>query len=615
MTHEAKHAPRRLVTCPGPRIQSGAGSRAGMPAAALIGALALAGCSSGNIGESWQCPLAKGGSCDSVAAADPAVSDAAAARATVLGEPLWQVRGERSGATLGGRNAVCTGGLRRRDSIFFGWLARLFGDAGSRIDVRDRSSAGAGGDGDDERSRRRHGRQPPGNGVEKTETLSGGPEPGGRDDGGLFGLSPDVTGTVRYRRNRQPPPFRPNPDRVCGQAEPAAAEDGPVKPDDLQDGRGGGADLDRALRRCRTASTARRAWIRDGAGAGRLEAEVISRLLELFEGPEAPGPWAPPMMPAALHALLPWRAWDESSETYVNAGSAGFVIELPPFAGHRRRDPGRAGGHARRRRARALHHPGDPLGEPALRRGEPGLGRAAQRGRRGARPDGRGPPRPARDPGGWRRLYGGGPPFTLSDYRVFVTACLAAGPGPATETALGAFRRALEGTLASAGAQTRRLEPDALLSLAAELTNPDIGGERDGGTERPPRRWAPRDPLHEQCIAPGRAVSVHPTGLTFHHPDGGRDGDTGDIAVRVLSGHRLPRGLAGLARQRADRRLPPRLPATGLPGADLPHRRDRRRSRRREGVPEEPPARPSRPAPALPSISPACPRRRATGRR
>ena len=60
---------------------------------------------------------------------------------------------------------------------------------------------------------------------------------------------------------------------------------------------------------------------------------MISRLLELFEGPEAPGPWTPPAMPAALHALLPWRAFDESSELYVNAASTGFAIELPPFAG------------------------------------------------------------------------------------------------------------------------------------------------------------------------------------------------------------------------------------------------------------------------------------------
>ena len=44
-------------------------------------------------------------------------------------------------------------------------------------------------------------------------------------------------------------------------------------------------------------------------------------------------------MPAALHALLPWRAFDESSELYVNAASTGFVIELPPFAGIGRRDP------------------------------------------------------------------------------------------------------------------------------------------------------------------------------------------------------------------------------------------------------------------------------------
>ena len=60
---------------------------------------------------------------------------------------------------------------------------------------------------------------------------------------------------------------------------------------------------------------------------------MIGRLLELFEGPEAPGPWSPPAMPAPLHSLLPWRAWDESSELYVNAASTGFVLELPPFAG------------------------------------------------------------------------------------------------------------------------------------------------------------------------------------------------------------------------------------------------------------------------------------------
>ena len=70
---------------------------------------------------------------------------------------------------------------------------------------------------------------------------------------------------------------------------------------------------------------------------------------------------------------------------------------------------------------------------------------------------------------GWERLHEGGPPFTLSDYRVFVTTWRVRGAarsvtsGPAVETALGAFRRALEGTLSSAGATVRRLEPDGLL--------------------------------------------------------------------------------------------------------------------------------------------------------
>ena len=104
MRHDNKSAPRH----------------AALPAA-MLAAVLLAGCSSGNIGESWQCPLAKGGSCDSVAAADPAVPDAG--DRTVLGEPLWQVRDSAPEARS---ETVCTAGC---DAGFdpFAWLARLFG--------------------------------------------------------------------------------------------------------------------------------------------------------------------------------------------------------------------------------------------------------------------------------------------------------------------------------------------------------------------------------------------------------------------------------------------------------------------------------------------------------
>ena len=47
--------------------------RAARPLAAALAALALAGCSATHVGDDWQCPLAQGEVCASVAAADPAV--------------------------------------------------------------------------------------------------------------------------------------------------------------------------------------------------------------------------------------------------------------------------------------------------------------------------------------------------------------------------------------------------------------------------------------------------------------------------------------------------------------------------------------------------------------
>ncbi len=119
MTHATKRAPRLAAI------------------SAAMAAMLLAGCSTGHIGESWQCPLAEGGTCDSVAAADPAVPDPKAAGTAVLAEPLWRVRGDE----LAGGSAetpcatACGEGFDP-----FAWLARLFG--GGDPD----SSAGSGGE-------------------------------------------------------------------------------------------------------------------------------------------------------------------------------------------------------------------------------------------------------------------------------------------------------------------------------------------------------------------------------------------------------------------------------------------------------------------------------------
>ena len=260
---------------------------------------------------------------------------------------------------------------------------------------------------------------------------------------------------------------------------------------------------------------------------------MIERLKDLLGGPDALQPWTLPALPAPLTDLLPWRAWDEGSELYLNAGSCGFLLELPPFAGI---DDGTldalagtlADAAPERAVVQVIHWTSPRYGaavrnwaEPRQRTGGVQAGMATRR-------------RALFSHAGWRPLHAGGPPFTLKDCRVFLAASLSGQAGPAAETALGGFRRALEGTLASAGAEARRVDPDTLLSLVAELVAPDPEGEHDGELDRPGRRWSPRDPIHLQCAAPGRALSVAPTGLVFHHPDGT------DVAVRVLSSRAFP---------------------------------------------------------------------------
>ena len=96
-----------------------------MPKAALLaatlGTVLLSGCSSGHVGESWQCPLATGGSCGSVAAADPAVPDAG--HGAVLDAPLWKPRDIAPEVPEG---TVCAGNCGNGTGPF-GWLGRLLG--------------------------------------------------------------------------------------------------------------------------------------------------------------------------------------------------------------------------------------------------------------------------------------------------------------------------------------------------------------------------------------------------------------------------------------------------------------------------------------------------------
>ena len=84
----------------------------------------MSACSATHVGESWQCPLAQGTSCTSIADADPAVP--ASARAAVLfGEPLTGARRQVGGEAAGGWRD--TGEACDDDCGFIAWFKGLFG--------------------------------------------------------------------------------------------------------------------------------------------------------------------------------------------------------------------------------------------------------------------------------------------------------------------------------------------------------------------------------------------------------------------------------------------------------------------------------------------------------
>ena len=124
MIVKRKHAPRRRF----------------VPAAALA-VLLLAGCSSGHVGEDWQCPLAAGGSCASVAAADPAVPDVGKTGRPVLDGPLWLAPRENTAVSDAAPPAETPCSAECAGFDPFAWLARLFGVDAGNIDGESKETA------------------------------------------------------------------------------------------------------------------------------------------------------------------------------------------------------------------------------------------------------------------------------------------------------------------------------------------------------------------------------------------------------------------------------------------------------------------------------------------
>ena len=102
------------------------------PLAAALAALALAGCAATNVGEDWQCPLAQGSQCTSVAAADPAVNGAAGTARLAGTRPPVSAHRAAEDAAMSSAGLHAPHGAGRECASRcnpFGWLGRLFAGA------------------------------------------------------------------------------------------------------------------------------------------------------------------------------------------------------------------------------------------------------------------------------------------------------------------------------------------------------------------------------------------------------------------------------------------------------------------------------------------------------
>ena len=117
-----------------------------------LGALVLAGCAGTHVGDAWQCPIAQGKVCSSVAAADPAVPETLVpeprtADVLSLRTPLYEARagsGERAGmrdgaVSAGTADRSCAGGCNP-----FAWLTSLFTSADTAASSESRGVGAAG---------------------------------------------------------------------------------------------------------------------------------------------------------------------------------------------------------------------------------------------------------------------------------------------------------------------------------------------------------------------------------------------------------------------------------------------------------------------------------------
>ncbi len=207
----------------------------------------------------------------------------------------------------------------------------------------------------------------------------------------------------------------------------------------------------------------------------------------------------------SLSGLFPWRAYDDTTELYVNSRSIGFVMEVAPLAGANQQVVQALDDLLRKTLPRktpvtvlmvASKCVGDLLDE--------GLSRDMWKGNMA-------PQLNAITKAFWERSALKGLannrdyPLYLRNYRVFLVYAQAGRGGIRAMEEAVQMGKTLRVSLQAAHMDTRRVGPEEFLSVVREQLN-----YRPGQVTTSNKQWNSDQELHRQCVDPSTELEVHP---------------------------------------------------------------------------------------------------------
>ena len=267
-----------------------------------------------------------------------------------------------------------------------------------------------------------------------------------------------------------------------------------------------------------------------------------------------------------ITSLLPYRAYDEAADLYVNTTTVGFILEAAPLAGANEQIVQALDDMLRKKLARntpvsVIMVASKCVGEML----ESGLSRDTWKGPMADRLNAI--TRAFWERGALKGLHNKREfPLYLRNYRVFIVYGRSGRVTPRMMEEVSQVREMIRVSLQAASIDTLRTTVPAFLSVMREQLN-----YRPGQVMRSSEDWNTDEELHRQCIDTGTEMEVHPTYLrltTARQPGDrnlGGDPDARTDSTRVVSMQlaKAPRQFA--LWQTADNLQNVRYPDLGIP--------------------------------------------------